>query len=247
MNMNKNCPEKFPKTSHFDVELVRSKIMGPNPLKICEELLQNASIPVGAKVCDLGSGMGITSVLLAREFGFETWAVDLWSDPEENRVFFHEMGLSDKQIHPVKADAMEGLPFDRDFFDCVVSIDSYNYYGRDPEYLGSKLLPYVKPGGKLYLAIPGMRKDCHDNLPACLLASWTLEQMEYMHDAAWWRQMIEQTDGIEIEDMYELACTHEAWHDWLACDNEYAQGDRAAVEAGALEYLNTLAVVVRKK
>lgn len=28
----------FPKASSFDINLVRSKIMGPNPLKLCEEL-----------------------------------------------------------------------------------------------------------------------------------------------------------------------------------------------------------------
>ena len=29
----------FPKANSFDINLVRSKIMGPNPLKLCEELL----------------------------------------------------------------------------------------------------------------------------------------------------------------------------------------------------------------
>lgn len=28
----------FPKANSFDINLVRSKIMGPNPLKLCEEL-----------------------------------------------------------------------------------------------------------------------------------------------------------------------------------------------------------------
>ena len=54
----------FPKANSFDATLVRSKIMGPNPLKLCEELLCDASIPRGARVCDLGSGTGITSALL---------------------------------------------------------------------------------------------------------------------------------------------------------------------------------------
>lgn len=59
----------FPKANSFDTTLVRSKIMGPNPLKLCEELLRDADIPRGASVCDLGSGTGITSALLAREYG----------------------------------------------------------------------------------------------------------------------------------------------------------------------------------
>ena len=43
-----------------------NKIMGPNPIKLTEELMQNHAIPVGARVCDLGSGQGLTSIFLAR-------------------------------------------------------------------------------------------------------------------------------------------------------------------------------------
>lgn len=175
----------FSKSNTFSNAVVASKIMGPNPLKLCEELLHDANIPAGSTVCDLGSGSGITSVMLAREYGLDTYAVDLWSDPDENREFFRQMGVADETIHPVKADASKGLPFPAGFFDCVVSVDSYNYYGRDSEYLGAKLLPYVRRGGMLYLAIPGMVHDCHDDLPECLLASWTPEQLEYMHDMEW--------------------------------------------------------------
>ena len=156
------------------------------------------------------------------------------------------MSVPDERIHPVKANAAEGLPFEPGFFDAVVSIDSYNYFGRDPHYLGERLLPYVKSGGRIYLSIPGMVRDCHDALPTCLLVSWSAEQLEYMHDMAWWRAMIGQTSGVVIEDMHQMACTSEAWADWIACDNEYAQGDRAAVEAGALEFLSTIAVALVK-
>lgn len=237
----------FPKANSFAPSIVASKIMGPNPLKLCEELLVGANIPQGSAVCDLGSGTGITSALLAREYGLDVYAVDLWSDPEENRAFFLSLGIPNSTLHPVKADASQGLPFPHSFFDAVVSIDSYNYYGRDPKYLGARLLPYVKSGGMLYLAIPGMKHDCHESLPICLLASWTPEQLEYMHDISWWRKMIEPTPGVEIVDMHEMACTQEAWADWTACDNEYAAGDRVAVEAGALDYLNTIAITLRKQ
>lgn len=237
----------FPKANSFDINLVRSKIMGPNPLKLCEELLCAAELAKGSRVCDLGSGSGITSVMLAREYGFDVYAVDLWSDPAENRAFFRRMCVPDGQIHPVKADAAEGLPFENGFFDAVVSIDSYNYFGRDPRYLGEKLLPYVKPGGKIYLSIPGMVRDCHDALPACLLVSWTPEQLGYMHDMTWWQAMIGKTRGAVIKDMHEMTCTREAWADWIACENEYARGDRAAVKAGALGYLNTIAVTLVKR
>ncbi|MDO4851253.1 MAG: methyltransferase domain-containing protein [Actinomycetota bacterium] len=236
----------FPKADSFPQSVMRSRSMGPNPLKLCEELLAHGDIPTGSVVLDLGSGAGLTSALMARECGFTVYAADLWSDPSDNMRFFESVGLTNKQVIPLKADAT-ALPFATSFFDAIVSVDSYNYFGRDPEYLGTHLLPLVKRGGELLFAIPGMVRDCHDDLPACLLASWTPEQLEYMHDIDWWRANIAQTDGVDILGMREMVCTREAWADWIACDNEYAAGDRAAVEAGALDYLNTIAVRLRRR
>ena len=236
----------FPKTSTFPQSTMRERSMGPNPLKLCEELLDHADIPAGSVVLDLGSGAGLTSALMAREFGYVVYAADLWSDPSDNMRFFEGCGLTNRQAIPIKADAT-ALPFAEEFFDAVVSVDSYNYFGRDPSYLGDHLLPLVKRGGELLLAIPGMVRDCHDDLPVCLLASWTPEQLDYMHDMDWWRANFKQTAGAEILEMREMSCTRDAWTDWVACDNKFAAGDRAAVEAGALDHLNTIAVRLRRR
>lgn len=220
--------------------------MGPNPVKLEEELLLDHKIPEGAVVCDLGSGQGLTSVFLAKEYGFTVYAADLWSDPEENRAFFDEMGLTREQIVPVKADA-ENLPFEKEFFDAVVSIDSYNYFGRDSRYLDEKLLPFVKSGGYLYIAIPGMKKDCHENLPQELLLSWTPEQLDYMHDVRYWRDIVGKSCDAEIVSVHEMESNEEVWADWLRQENEYAVGDRKSMEAGGGKYLNFIAIVMRKK
>lgn len=220
--------------------------MGPNPVKLEEELLLDHKIPEGAVVCDLGSGQGLTSVFLAKEYGFTVYAADLWSDPEENRAFFDEMGLTREQIVPVKADA-ENLPFEKEFFDAVVSIDSYNYFGRDSRNLDEKLLPFVKSGGYLYIAIPGMKKDCHENLPQELLLSWTPEQLDYMHDVRYWRDIVGKSCDAEIVSVHEMESNEEVWADWLRQENEYAVGDRKSMEAGGGKYLNFIAIVMRKK
>ena len=197
-------------------------------------------------VCDLGSGQGLTSVFLAKEYGFTVYAADLWSDPEENRRFFRKMGLSEAEIIPVKADAAD-LPFEKEFFDGIVSTDSYNYFGRDPEFLDQKLLPFVKKGGYIYIAIPGMKKDCHDDLPPELLLSWTPEQLDYMHDAEYWRGMVGRSRDAEIIEVSQMESDEEVWDDWLRQENEYAVGDRKAMEAGGGKYLNFIKIVLRKK
>ena len=237
---------QYPRSQKYNTPELQAKIMGPNPVKLEEELLLNNSIPQGAVVCDLGSGQGLTSVFLAKEYGFTVYAADLWSDPEENRLFFDKMGLSPEQIIPVKADA-SALPFPKEFFDAVISTDSYNYFGRDPGYLDEKLLPWVKPGGYVYIAVPGMVKDCHDALPQALLLSWTPEQLDYIHDIPYWERIISQCKSADILQIQQLESNREVWDDWLKQDNEYAIGDRKSMEAGGGAYLNFIAIVLRKK
>ena len=237
---------RYVKSEKYNTPALQAKIMGPNPIKLEEELLLDHQIPAHAVVCDLGSGQGLTSVFLAKEYGFTVYAADLWSDPAENRAFFDAMGLDRRQIIPVKADATD-LPFEKNFFDAVVSTDSYNYFGRDERYLDDKLLPFVKPGGLVYIAIPGMKRDCHDHLPEELLLSWTPEQLDYMHDVDYWRGIVSQCRGAEVLSMREMESNDEVWADWLAQDNEYAMGDRKSMEAGGGKYLNFIAIVLRKK
>lgn len=235
----------YPLSEKYNTPELMSKIMGPNPIKLEEELLIDNSIPDGATVCDLGSGQGLTSVFLAREYGFNVYASDLWSEPDDNRKFFEAMGLDDSEIIPVKADA-EALPFEKEFFDAVVSTDSYNYFGRNPDYLDEKLLPFVKSGGYIYIAIPGMKKDCHDSLPQELLLSWTPEQLEYMHDVNYWKNMVSACKGAEVIEVSEMESNEEVWADWLKQENEYAVGDRKAIEAGGGKYLNFIKIVLKK-
>lgn len=237
---------QYSKSEKYNSPALLAKIMGPNPIKLEEELLSGHKIPEGSVVCDLGSGQGLTSVFLAKEYGFTVYAADLWSDPAENRKFFDSMGLNRRQIVPVKADAT-ALPFEKELFDAVVSIDSYNYFGRDEDYLDDKLLPYIKSGGYIYIAIPGMKKDCHDHLPQELLLSWTPEQLDFMHDADYWRRIVSKCRGAEVISVEEMESNEEVWADWLIQDNEYAAGDRKSMEAGGGKYLNFIAIVMRKK
>lgn len=224
----------------------QERIMGPNPIKLEEELLLGSKLKKGDIVCDLGSGTGITSIFLAKEFGVKVYATDLWSDPNENMKFFESQGLTKDNIVPVKADAND-LKFDKEFFDAIVSIDSYNYFGRNKNYLDEKLLPFLKKGGYIYISIPGMKKDCHDNLPKELLLSWTSEQMDYMHDTNWWRNILSKSKDSEIVEIKEMWSNEEVWNDWLSQENEYAIGDRKSMNAGAGKYLNFISIVLKKK
>ena len=57
------------------------------------EFLRRHAPPSGfSSALDLGCGKGLSSIFLAREFGVEVWAADLWIKPTENYKRFIEAG-----------------------------------------------------------------------------------------------------------------------------------------------------------
>ena len=59
-------------------------LMGPNPLWLAEALSQVMPLTAGLRVLDLGCGRAISSIFLAREFGVQVWAADLWIAANDN-------------------------------------------------------------------------------------------------------------------------------------------------------------------
>ncbi|MGG4184365.1 methyltransferase domain-containing protein [Paenibacillus jamilae] len=92
-----------------------------------EELSKNLTLQKGMRVLDLGCGTGLTSIYLAQKFDITVFAVDLWISATENYRRFREFGL-ESQIIPIHADACH-LPFAEQYFDAVISVDAYQYFG----------------------------------------------------------------------------------------------------------------------
>lgn len=104
-------------------------------------------------------------------------------------------------------------------------------------------------GGCVYLAISGLTCDVADfvrALPPELSCSWSVEQLECLWPRERWQRLLAAEPGVRVERIRDLSCNDEAWRDWVACENPYAKGDRAAIEAGALSWLITTEVVLRR-
>jgi len=220
-------------------------MMGPNALRMVKELTAKLNLRPGMRIMDLGCGQGITSLFLAEEYKVTVFAVDLWIPATENYRRFLQWGI-DSQIIPIHADA-NALPFADGYFDAVVSVDSYHYFGREADYLEKKLAPLVKPDGVIALAFPGLKREMERPSPAMLL-SWDEEAMKTIRSGQWWREYLSKAQNTSVLEVSELACCDQAWRDWLVCEeNPYARGDRSAMEAGAGKDMNLLAAVLKRK
>lgn len=235
----------YPKASRYDPAFVAENLMGPNSMKMLEELTPSLGLQPGMRVLDLGCGKGLTSIFLAKEFDVKVFATDLWIPATENYERFRAMGL-DEQIVPIHAEAT-ALPYADAYFDAAVCIDAYQYFGLDPAYLDAHLAPLLRPAGIIAVAVPGLKEDLGDTLPAEMALSWTMEDIETLKTCEHWQAVLEQSEMVEIESLGEMPGFEETWADWLACDHEYAISDRPALEAGAGKYMNHIAMILRKK
>ena len=92
-----------------------------------------------------------------------------------------------------------------------------------------------------------MKQDCHEHLPSELLLSWTPEQLDYLHDETYWRNLVSHSRDAEIIEVCQMESNEEVWTDWLRQENDYAIGDRKSMEAGGGRYLIFIKIVLRKK
>src|SRR5437879_10409006 len=166
--------ERFPRSSQYHPEWVMASVSGgANSLWMTEWLAAALDLRSGMRVLDLGCGRASSSIFLRREFGVQVWATDLWFSASENIQRIRDAGVEDG-VFPIHADARL-LPFAAEFFDAIVSIDSYFYYGTDDLYLGY-LARFVKPDGPIGIAGAGIMRESDDPIHTHLREWWARAQ-----------------------------------------------------------------------
>ena len=204
--------ERFPRASRYHPDWVLAAVSGgANPLWLTEWLAEGLDLQPGMRVLDLGCGRALSSIFLHREFDVQVWAADLWFSASENLQRIRDAGAGGG-VFPIHADA-RSLPFASEFFDAIVSIDSFLYYGTDQFYL-NYVARFVKPGGPIAIAGAGLTRDVEGNIPAHLEPWWTGEGC-YLKSADWWRQHWQGTGIVKIERADTLDGGWQFWLDWL--------------------------------
>jgi cyclopropane fatty-acyl-phospholipid synthase-like methyltransferase len=199
---------RFPRSSNYDVRWIIDNQLGPHPLWLVEWLTTAIDLPVGARVLDLGCGRAMTSIFLAREFGVRVVAADLWVPPQQNWIRVREAGCADS-VMPVHAEAHD-LKFAEGYFDAILCVDAYHYFGTNETYL-PYLVKFLRPGGTIGIALPSIVEEFVDNeIPEHLQSSWSPDWWTF-HSPLWWRQLWERNAVVEVERAELL---EEGWRDW---------------------------------
>jgi cyclopropane fatty-acyl-phospholipid synthase-like methyltransferase len=210
---------------------------------LTEWLADKLGLQPGMRVLDLGCGRAASSVFLQRECGVQVWATDLWFDASENLQRIRDAG-AEHAIFPIHADA-RSLPFATEFFDAVVSIDSFMYYGTDDLFLGY-LARFVKPGGVIGIASAGLMQEIAGSVPEHL-REWWEPGLWSLHSAGWWRRHWEKSGIVEVEVADHLPEGDQVWLDWLRTVCPDNTTEIRALEADAGRYLGYVRVIGRRR
>jgi len=208
---------EFPRSNTYDPGWVMDNQMGPNALWLTEWLSAKMDLKPGMRVLDLGCGKAMTSIFLAREFGVQVFAADLWIDPDKNWPRIRDAGVADR-VFTFRAEA-HALPFAEGFFDAVVSVDAYQYFGTDELYLGY-LSRLVRPGGGIGIVVPALMQPFEGGIPQHLTQKlsngtvfWEDECICFLTREKW-RALWERSNRVDVAVADELPGGWKYWRDF---------------------------------
>jgi SAM-dependent methyltransferase len=122
-------------------------------------------------------------------------------------------------VTPLRVEAHE-LPFADGYFDAVVSVDAYHYFGTDVRYLPT-LARCVRPGGKIGMVAPATRVDLDVEPVPEHLSAWAADPSFWtFRTAEWWRRTWERSGAVVVETADILA---DGWREWLLWNQACAE------------------------
>lgn len=233
----------FPRSAKYHPEWLRwSASSGANVLWLTEWLTGALDLRPAMRVLDLGCGRAASSIFLHREFDVEVFAADLWFSASENARRISAAGCAD-HVFPIHADA-RSLPFAENFFDAILSIDSFPYYGTDDLYLHS-LARFLKPSGILAICGAGLTREIDGPIPAHLREWWT-QDLWCLHSADWWRRHWERTGIVNVELADTMPGGWRLWLDWHKSEYPDNAVEIAALESDRGAYLGYTRTIARR-
>lgn len=182
--------DKFPLAGKYEPKWMVDNAMGSPVLLLTESLSQTMNLWPGMRVLDMGCGTALSSIFLAKEFGVTVFANDLWINPSDNWKRVCDAGVQN-QVFPIKGEA-HSLPYADGFFDAIISINSFQFFGTSDFYLCEHISQLLRADGQFGLVQFGPEKEFDRKVPD-EMDSWWWPEFYYFHSLDWWQWHFEKT------------------------------------------------------
>jgi cyclopropane fatty-acyl-phospholipid synthase-like methyltransferase len=206
---------RYPELDGYTRDELYEDCQGGGGLYLACRMARSMRLKSGNIVLDLGCGKGATSIFLARHYGVQVIALDLWTTATFLDQKFSSLGYRDRII-PLNMDATQPLPFAEHYFDAVYCMNSFNFYGGNLDFL-RHLLQHVKPGGQLCIGSEVLTREFTPEQlqnPPYVYAFHLPPPNEHVnvfegdflkqHTPAWWRDLFENSGLLQVETCEHL-------------------------------------------
>ena len=216
--------DQFPQSAKYDANWLFECSMGPCAIWLTEFLTKEMMLKPGMRVLDMGCGKGMSSVFLAKEYDVTVFANDLWIPATDNFERFKEAGVADR-VFPIHAEA-HALPYAKGFFDAIISVDAYHYFGTDDLFL-LDFIQYLKRGGQIGIIVPGLTHEIGNDVPENIRDYWD-EGFCSLHSPVWWKEHFEKCRSARVDIADSILNGWEIWLKWetLMIKHGYGNTDR---------------------
>jgi SAM-dependent methyltransferase len=99
-------------------------------------------------------------------------------------------------ITPIQADACS-LPFAQGFFDALVCVNSFMYFGMEDGYL-KNLLRFLRTGGQLGMITNGYAREVTDGIPD-YIKEYLGDQLWTWQTLSWYKKLWEKNNLVSID------------------------------------------------
>ena len=223
-------------------------LMGPNSFRLLDELIRRKPENMDfGRALDLGCGYALTSMFIANETNAEqVFAFDLWIAASENYRRIQKNYLENKII-PIHGDALD-MPFAQEYFDSVISVDAYHYFGCKEGVFAEKILPFVKKDGYVMIAVPGIKEEPQGEVKE-LFTTWAEgDDAELFKTVGWWESLLKKECQEQCEIVVkEAECFDIAWQEWFDTEHKFGIRDKEFLDKGLDKILNFVLIYVKKR
>ena len=206
---------RYPELDEYTRDEMYEDFFGGGGLYLATQMVRTMHLEKGDIVLDLGCGKGPTSIYLAKHFGVNVIAVDLWTSATFLNQKFTARGYRDL-IVPLQIDVTKELPFAEDYFDAIFCMNSFNFYGGNVEFL-HHLLNHLKVGGELCIGTEVLTDEFTEEQqrnPPSVYAFKLPPPNEHVnvfeddfkkqHTPDWWSKLFENSGLLQVECCEEL-------------------------------------------